>query len=68
MAGGSKYEAQFRVIRPDDSTCWLDARGTLVPDEPTFSTKPKDRVRRSKLIAKYGLADGINRFAQGQNE
>jgi type IV secretion system protein VirB4 len=34
----------------------------------TFSTKPKDRVRRSKLIAKYGLADGINRFAQGQNE
>jgi type IV secretion system protein VirB4 len=29
----------------------------------TFSTKPKDRVRRSKLIAKYGLADGIARFA-----
>jgi type IV secretion system protein VirB4 len=34
----------------------------------TFSTKPKDRVRRAKLIAKYGLADGINRFAQGQIE
>jgi len=34
----------------------------------TFSTKPKDRVRRSKLIAKYGLAEGINRFAQGQDE
>ncbi len=32
----------------------------------TFSTKPKDRVRRSKLIAKYGLAEGINRFAQGE--
>jgi len=31
----------------------------------TFSTKPKDRVRRSKLIAKYGLADGIARFAAG---
>ena len=32
----------------------------------TFSTKPKDRVRRSKLIAKYRLAEGINRFAQGE--
>jgi type IV secretion system protein VirB4 len=33
-----------------------------------FSTKPKDRVRRSKLIAKYGLAEGIARFAQGDTE
>jgi type IV secretion system protein VirB4 len=32
----------------------------------TFSTKPKDRVRRGKLIEKYGLADGIARFAQGE--
>jgi type IV secretion system protein VirB4 len=32
----------------------------------TFSTKPKDRVRRSKLIAKYGLSEGIARFAQGE--
>jgi type IV secretion system protein VirB4 len=32
----------------------------------TFSTKPKDRVRRSKLIAKYGLTEGIDRFAQGE--
>jgi type IV secretion system protein VirB4 len=32
----------------------------------TFSTKPKDRVRRSKLIAKYGLTEGIARFAQGE--
>jgi type IV secretion system protein VirB4 len=31
-----------------------------------FSTKPKDRVRRSKLISKYGLAEGIARFAQGE--
>jgi type IV secretion system protein VirB4 len=31
-----------------------------------FSTKPKDRVRRSKLIAKYGLSEGIERFAQGE--
>jgi type IV secretion system protein VirB4 len=34
----------------------------------TFSTKPKDRVRRAKLIAKYGLTDGITRFAQGEIE
>jgi type IV secretion system protein VirB4 len=33
-----------------------------------FSTKPKDRVRRSRLIAKYGLTEGINRFAQGESE
>jgi len=31
-----------------------------------FSTKPKDRVLRSKLIEKYGLSDGISRFAQGE--
>jgi len=29
----------------------------------TFSTKPKDRVRRTKLIDKYGLTEGISRFA-----
>jgi type IV secretion system protein VirB4 len=39
----------------------LDARSYA-----TFSTKPKDRVRRSKLIAKYGLTEGITRFAQGE--
>jgi len=32
----------------------------------TFSTRPKDRVRRSKLIAQYGLAEGIARFAQSE--
>ena len=39
----------------------LDARSYA-----TFSTKPKDRVRRSKLIERYGLTDGIARFAQGE--
>jgi type IV secretion system protein VirB4 len=39
----------------------LDSRSYAI-----FSTKPKDRVRRSKLIAKYGLAEGIERFAQGE--
>jgi type IV secretion system protein VirB4 len=33
-----------------------------------FSTKPKDRVRRTRLIAKYGLMEGITRFAQGESE
>ena len=32
----------------------------------TFSTKPKDRVLRSKLIATYGLTEGIARLAQGE--
>ncbi len=32
----------------------------------TFSTKPKDRVRRTKLIDKYGLTEGITRFAEGE--
>ena len=31
-----------------------------------FSTKPKDRVRRASLIAKFGLRDGLERFAQGE--
>lgn len=31
------------------------------------STKPKDRVRRAKLIEKYGLAEGIARFADGES-
>jgi len=30
----------------------------------SLSTKPKDRVRRSRLIAKYGLTEGITRFVQ----
>jgi type IV secretion system protein VirB4 len=41
----------------------LDSRSYAI-----FSTKPKDRVRRSKLIAKYGLTEGITRFAQGEQE
>lgn len=32
----------------------------------TFSTKPKDRVRRSRLIEKYGLSEGVDRFAAGE--
>jgi type IV secretion system protein VirB4 len=32
-----------------------------------FSTKPKDRVRRAKLIELYGLTEGIERFALGES-
>lgn len=31
-----------------------------------FSTKPKDRVRRSKLVEIYGLHEGLARFAKGE--
>ena len=31
-----------------------------------FSTRPKDKVRRAKLVEKYGLAEGIERFAEGE--
>ena len=31
-----------------------------------FSTKPKDRMRRSKLVELYGLREGLVRFAKGE--
>ena len=39
----------------------LDARSYA-----KFSTKPKDRIRRSKLVEMYGLHEGIERFARGE--
>jgi len=32
-----------------------------------FSTKPKDRARRGRLIEKWGLEDGITRFVAGED-
>ena len=32
-----------------------------------FSTKPKDRARRGRLIQKWGLEDGITRFVSGED-
>ncbi len=32
-----------------------------------FSTRPKDRARRGRLIAKWGLEDGITRFVAGED-
>lgn len=31
-----------------------------------FSTKPKDRMRRSQLVESYGLREGLARFAKGE--
>jgi type IV secretion system protein VirB4 len=31
-----------------------------------FSTRPKDKVRRSRLVEMYGLHEGIERFARGE--
>ena len=33
--GGSEFEAQFRVMRPDGSISWLDTRGVIIRHEPT---------------------------------
>lgn len=27
-----QYATQYRVVRPDGSTCWIDARGVVMPD------------------------------------
>jgi len=31
-----------------------------------FSTRPKDKVRRSKLVNLYGLTEGLERFTRGE--
>ena len=32
-----------------------------------FSTRPKDRARRGRLIERWGLEDGITRFVAGED-
>ena len=32
-----------------------------------FSTRPKDRARRGRLIAKWGLQEGITKFVSGED-
>ena len=39
----------------------LDARSYAA-----FTTKPKDRIRRSRLVAQYGLSAGLDAFAAGE--
>ena len=35
LAGGEEYAAQYRLMRPDGNTCWIDARGVLVRNGST---------------------------------
>ncbi len=35
LAGGPEYATQYRVVRPDGTTCWIDAYGVLVRDGTT---------------------------------
>ena len=35
VAGGPEYMAQYRVVRPDKTICWIDAHGVLVRNGPT---------------------------------
>ena len=30
LAGAGEYSAQYRLLRPDGSTCWIDAHGVMV--------------------------------------
>jgi type IV secretion system protein VirB4 len=32
-----------------------------------FSTRPKDKARRGRLIERWGLEDGITRFVAGED-
>jgi len=32
-----------------------------------FSTRPKDKARRSRLIERWGLKEGITRFVAGED-
>jgi C4-dicarboxylate-specific signal transduction histidine kinase len=33
LAGAKEYFAQYRIVRPDQITCWIDARGAVVHEE-----------------------------------
>ena len=33
LAGATEYSAQYRIVRPDQTTCWIDARGAVVDQE-----------------------------------
>ena len=32
LAGGGEYASQYRLVRPDGTTCWVDAHGVMVRD------------------------------------
>lgn len=35
LAGGTEYASQYRLSRPDGTTCWIDAQGVLVRNGST---------------------------------
>ena len=35
LAGGGEYAAQYRLVRPDGTTCWIDAHGVIVSNGST---------------------------------
>jgi PAS domain S-box-containing protein len=35
LEGNAEYAAQYRVVRPDGSTCWIDAHGVVLRAEST---------------------------------
>jgi PAS domain S-box-containing protein len=35
IVGGPEYMAQYRIIRPDKTICWIDAHGVVVRNGPT---------------------------------
>jgi PAS domain S-box-containing protein len=35
LMGGLEYAAQYRVVRPDGTTCWIDAHGVVLHDGST---------------------------------
>ncbi len=32
LAGGTEYAAQYRLVRPDETICWIDAYGAILRD------------------------------------
>ena len=32
LAGGTEYAAQYRLVRPDETICWIDAHGAILRD------------------------------------
>ena len=58
---GNEYTLQLQEIS-SDADAHFDSKVFIVPGDKAA----KDRVRRTKLIEKYGLSEGISRFAQGE--
>jgi C4-dicarboxylate-specific signal transduction histidine kinase len=62
VTGGTEYAAQYRVVRPDQTTCWIDAHGVIVREGLTrmlgigIDITPQKRTEQSLQEAKIELA------------